>query len=74
MGIMGKCLICKLIKLIVGIGSLNVGLVALFNINLVELAFGGIGIAKIVYIIIGVAGVMVLLSLFKSCPCINKES
>lgn len=39
------------------VGGLNWGLVALFNMNLVETVFGGMGLTNIVYILVGVSAV-----------------
>ncbi len=64
------CMVCKVCKLLAGFGALNWGLVALFDLDLVAKALGGIPIvAKIVYILIRVAGLLILMSLVKSCPC-----
>jgi uncharacterized protein len=66
----GCCVVCKLATLLAGLGALNWGLLALFQLDLVASAFGGMTTAsKAVYVIIGVAGVVKLLSLFVQCPC-----
>jgi len=65
----GKCGICKLVALLAGIGALNWGLVALFGVDLVARVLGSMPMAaKAVYVLIGIAGVMVMLSLVKCCP------
>ena len=65
-----SCAICKVVGLLVGIGALNWGLVALFNLDLVAKFLGPMTTAaKAVYILIGVAGALKLLSLVKCCPC-----
>lgn len=65
----GKCSVCKLVALLAGVGALNWGLVALFDLDLVRLALGGIpALAKIVYVLVGVAGLLLLLWLVKACP------
>lgn len=47
--------------ILVIIGALNWGLVGLFSFNLVEVLLGGIPILeRIVYILVGVAGVILL--------------
>ncbi len=68
---MGKCVVCKIIALLAGIGALNWALVALFNINLVALALGDMTMpAKVVYTLVGIAGLIVLISIIKPCcPC-----
>ncbi len=67
----GKCCgICKLVGLLVGIGALNWGLIAVANVNLVERLLGDMTMpAKIVYGVIGLAGLIKLVSLVKACPC-----
>ncbi len=71
---MKKCPICKLAVLLAGIGALNWGLVALFNFNLVTTLLGDMTTAaKVVYIIVGVSGLLLLVSLVKPCPCGNKQ-
>ena len=65
-----KCAVCKVVALLAGIGALNWGLVAIFGFNLVEVLLGGIPVlAKIVYILVGVAGLLLLVCLVKPCPC-----
>ena len=45
--------------ILVVVGALNWGLVGLLNLNVVEMVLG-MSLAKIVYILVGVAGVLVL--------------
>jgi uncharacterized protein len=50
------------------IGGLNWGLVALFNINLVEMLLGAWPmVAKIVYVLVGLSAVYELLTHKKNC-------
>ena len=64
------CVVCKLVTLLAGLGALNWGLLALFQLDLVTKVFGGMTTAsKAVYVLIGVAGAMKLVSLFVKCPC-----
>ncbi len=67
----GKCCgICKIVGLLVAIGAINWGLVGIFQIDLVARLLGEMtGPARIVYGVIGVAGVLKVLSFFKCCPC-----
>lgn len=66
----GNCFICKLVTLLAGLGALNWGLLALFQLDLVTKVFGGMTTAsKVVYIVIGIAGLIKLASLFVCCPC-----
>ncbi len=65
-----SCGVCKIVGLLVGIGALNWGLVGIFQVDLVAKLLGIMtGPARIVYGIIGVAGLLKLLSLVKCCPC-----
>ncbi|MBI1952934.1 MAG: DUF378 domain-containing protein [Candidatus Omnitrophica bacterium] len=66
----GKCCAgCKVVTLVVGVGALNWGLVALWNLNLVARVLGTGAAAKAAYVLIGIAGALKLLSLVKACPC-----
>jgi hypothetical protein len=70
---LGKCPACKLIGLLVVIGAINWGLVGAFDLNLVERLLGGWPVVlKIVYILVGIAGVIALISCVKACPCCKK--
>ena len=69
------CGICKVVGALVGVGALNWGLVGLFNLDLVARVFGTMtGPAKAVYVLIGIAGVIKLISLVKCCPCCQPKS
>lgn len=64
------CTVCKIVGLLVGIGALNWGLVGIFQVDLVERLLGLMtGPARVVYGLIGVAGLVKLISLVKPCPC-----
>jgi len=68
------CVICKIVKVLAGVGALNWGLSAFFGLNLVERALGGHAtISKAAYGLIGVSGLLLLVSLCKCCPCQKKE-
>ena len=70
---MGKCPVCKIVTLLGGIGALNWGLVALFHINLVEKLLGDMTTpAKVVYGLVGVSGLILIVSIIKTCPCCKK--
>lgn len=70
---MGKCIICKIVTILAGVGALNWLLVALFKLNLVAKLLGDMTLpAKAVYVLVGIAGIILLLTLFKSCPCVKK--
>lgn len=65
-----SCIVCKIVGLLVGVGALNWGLVAIFNFNLVSALLGEMtGPAKAVYALVGIAGALKLISLVKPCPC-----
>ena len=70
-----KCVICKLVALLAGLGALNWGLMAVAGIDLVAKLFGVMTpAAKVVYGLVGLSGILLLLSLFKCCPCQKTES
>ena len=67
------CTLCKVVGAIAIIGALNWGLIGLANINLVDQVLGaGSGIARIVYILVGLSGLALLASYFVVCPCCKK--
>jgi uncharacterized membrane protein YuzA (DUF378 family) len=67
------CLLCKIVGAIAIIGTLNWGLVGLLNLNLVENVLGiGTLITRGVYILVGLSGIMLLLSYFMVCPACKK--
>ena len=64
------CPICKLVGLLVIIGALSWGAVGAAGINPLEKLLGSYPMAlKVVYILVGVAGLMKLVMCFKACPC-----
>ena len=66
----GCCGICKIVGIVVAVGAINWGLVGLLQMDLVSSLLGAMTpAARAVYIIIGVAGLMKVLSIFKLCPC-----
>ena len=65
-----SCAVCKIVGLLVAIGAINWGLVGIFQVDLVANLLGEMSApARIVYGIIGVAGILKVLSFFKCCPC-----
>ena len=65
-----KCIGCKVVALLAGIGALNWGLVGIFNFNLVGSVLGDMTVAaRVVYALVGIAGLLLLVSLVKCCPC-----
>lgn len=71
-----KCGVCAVVGVLVGLGALNWGLVGVFQVDLVERLLGYMTMpARIVYGIIGLAGLLKLISLVKCCPaCAPKGS
>jgi uncharacterized membrane protein YuzA (DUF378 family) len=67
----GKCCaVCQVVSALVTIGALNWGLVGFFQWDLVAQVFGPMsGLSRGVYTVIGIAGVLKVLALFKLCPC-----
>lgn len=60
--------LCKITKILVIIGALNWGLVGALNVNLVTKLVGAWQMAERgVYVLVGLAGVMMLVSLAKGC-------
>lgn len=71
----GNCAVCKVVGVLTGVGALNWGLVALFGLDLVAKALGSMTTpAKAVYVLIGLAGLMQLVSFVKACPCCSGGS
>ena len=65
-----SCAVCLIVGLLVIVGALNWGLVGLFNYNLVQALLGDMTpAARVVYTLVGVAGLLKILSCFKCCPC-----
>jgi uncharacterized protein len=65
-----SCKCMMLTKILVTVGALNWGLVGAFQYDLVAELFGGYSlVARVIYILVGVAGLMMLMKMFgKSCP------
>ena len=69
----GRCIVCKLVGLLVVIGALNWGLVGIAQWDLVESLLGRMTLAsRAVYTVIGVAGLAAVISCFKCCPCAGR--
>ena len=68
------CFLCKIFGIIAIIGALNWGLVGAAGINLVEQILGiGTALTRIVYIVVGLSGLIVLLSCLGICPGCKKS-
>lgn len=69
----GSCVICQVAVVVAIIGCLNWGSIALLNLNFVEQVLGyGTTMTRVVYGLVGVAGVLLLLGLLKLCPGCKK--
>ena len=65
-----SCTACKVVGVLVAIGAINWGLYGVLNIDLVAKLLGEMtGPARIVYGLIGVAGLMKVLWVLGCCPC-----
>lgn len=72
---MGKCGVCKVVCALVIIGAINWGLVGFFGVDLVAKLLGEMSVvSRIVYGLVGVAGLITLGSCFKACPCCKKAT
>ena len=68
-----ECIGCKIVTLLVIIGALNWGLMGALNMDLVAKVLGaGSALARIVYVLVGISGIMMILKSFKVCPCQKK--
>ena len=67
----GKCVACKIATLLVITGALNWGAIAFFQTDLVVRLLGPEnGAVKIIYGVVGVAGLLKLVNFFGlKCPC-----
>ncbi len=67
------CMGCKLSGVLVIIGALNWGLIGAFQIDLVARLLGDMTVAsRVVYGLVGLAGLLKLVSCFKECPACKK--
>lgn len=68
-----SCAFCKVVGAIAIIGALNWGLIGIGQGNLVESLFGaGSAVTKVIYILVGISGLMLLASYFVVCPACKK--
>ena len=68
--IKGRCPVCKIVAALVIIGAVNWGLIGALQYNLVDHLLGEASmIGRIVYGLVGVAGLITLIGCFKECPC-----
>jgi uncharacterized protein len=72
---MKKCGVCRIITILASIGAINWLLLALFQVDLVVELLGGMSAAsKAVYITIGIAGILLLVTSYKPCPCTKQSA
>ncbi len=65
-------LICSILVII---GAINWGLVGAFNLNLVSVLFGPMSIlSRIIYIIIGIAGICDIFMFKRTCTIIKNNN
>ena len=69
------CVVCKLMSFLVVIGALNWGAVGIFQTNFVASLLGDMTTpARLVYGLIGVAGLLKAISCVKPCPCCKTDA
>ena len=64
------CLVCKVVGVLVIVGAINWGLIGFCQYNLVGHLLGETSmISRVIYSLVGIAGVVKIISCFKCCPC-----
>lgn len=64
-----QCWVCRWVELLVILGALNWGLMAIFGLDLVLPLFAQIsGLTRAIYGLIGIAGVLAVLASVRPCP------
>lgn len=66
------CSLCKVVGALAIIGALNWGIIGLTGNNVVESILGVGGMTNVVYILVGLSGLMLLASYFVICPKCKK--
>ncbi|HMT03828.1 MAG TPA: DUF378 domain-containing protein [Burkholderiales bacterium] len=70
-----KKIISIIVLLLSAIGAINWGLVGAFNIDLVAMLFGAMSsMARIIYILVGIAGVILLVGGLKCMSMMNCDN
>ena len=65
-----RCVACQLVSALAVVGALNWGLVGLMQFDVVAVLLGPqTPAARSIYMLIGIAGILKVLSFFKCCPC-----
>ncbi|HLF18854.1 MAG TPA: DUF378 domain-containing protein [Candidatus Omnitrophota bacterium] len=68
-----SCILCKVVGILVIIGALNWGWIGLTGENLIGQIFGHSStITKVLYILVGAAGAVLIVSFFTVCPKCKK--
>lgn len=65
------CTGCKIVGALAIIGALNWGAIGVLQVNFVEQILGD-GLARVVYVLVGISGLMLLASYFIVCPMCKK--
>ncbi|MDO8580743.1 MAG: DUF378 domain-containing protein [Candidatus Omnitrophota bacterium] len=66
-------MICKIAGILAIVGCLNWGAVGLLGTNVVENILGaGSTLTRVVYILVGLSGIVLLMSCCKACPVCKK--
>lgn len=64
------CGVCTIVGWVVAIGAINWGLVGLLQMDLIAKFLGQMTTAaRVAYGVVGLAGILKILSLLKVCPC-----
>ena len=66
------CNLCKVVGVFAIIGALNWGMIGLTGTNLVEQIFGMGAVTKTLYILVGLSGILLIVSYFTVCPKCKK--
>lgn len=69
------CCVCKVAFLLLVLGGINWGLIGAFQIDVIAKVFGtGTMFTRVIYMLVGAAGLVKLLTCFKECPkCCDKD-
>ena len=69
----GKCFVCKIVGLLVIVGALNWGAIAILHKDPIARVLMNVPHATgILYALVGLAGLVKLISCFKDCPACKK--
>ena len=68
-----NCTVCTTASILLIIGALNGGLVVLTHHNLIDKVFSPFHLARVMYVLIALSGVVSAASFFKACPGCKKS-